>query len=177
MRIIAGTLGGRSFNSPHSHRTHPMSDKARGALFNMLGDIAGLSVLDAFAGSGALGFEAVSRGAGSVMCIDNDKPAQQAVTDNIRLLGLGNKIRLAKAAANSWLATNPEERFDLVFCDPPYDDLQPKLLQALALRVKPSGLLALSWPGNLEPPEFPCLEQVKCKNYGDITLAFYRNPA
>jgi len=177
MRIISGILGGRSFNSPHSQRTHPMSDKARGALFNMLGDIAGLSALDAFAGSGALGFEAVSRGASSVVCLDNDNSAQQAIASNIRLLGVGNAVRLVKAAAHSWLATNPGFDFDLVFCDPPYDDLQPKLLQELAMRVKPGGLLALSWPGNLGTPELPPLEQVKCKNYGDITLAFYRNPA
>ena len=72
MRIIAGYLGGRQFNSPRSNRTHPMSDKARGGLFNALGDISGLTVLDAFAGSGALSFEAISRGAESVIAVDID---------------------------------------------------------------------------------------------------------
>ena len=67
MRIIAGTLKGQQFQTPHSHKTHPMGDKIRGALFNVLGDIEGLSFLDAFSGSGALAFEAASRGAASVL--------------------------------------------------------------------------------------------------------------
>jgi 16S rRNA (guanine966-N2)-methyltransferase len=83
MRIIAGRLGGRHFASPQGRRTHPMSDKMRGALFNALGDIDGLSVLDAFAGSGALAFEAVSRGAGHAVAIDVDKSAQRAIAENI----------------------------------------------------------------------------------------------
>ena len=69
MRVIAGRLGGRLFDSPHTRRTHPMSDKARGALFNMLGDIEGMHVLDPFAGTGALSFEAISRGAASALAI------------------------------------------------------------------------------------------------------------
>jgi len=70
VRIIAGYLSGRQFNSPRSNRTHPMSDKARGGLFNSLGDISGLSLLDAFAGSGALSFEAISRGTASSVAVD-----------------------------------------------------------------------------------------------------------
>jgi 16S rRNA (guanine(966)-N(2))-methyltransferase RsmD len=76
MRIIAGTLGGRTFESPHGRRTHPMSDKVRGSLFNTLGDIDGLTILDAFAGSGALAFEAISRGAEHVLAIEIDNRAQ-----------------------------------------------------------------------------------------------------
>jgi 16S rRNA (guanine966-N2)-methyltransferase len=75
MRVIAGFLGGRNFDSPGGHRTHPMSDKVRGAVFGVLGDIKGLSVLDAFAGSGALSIEAVSRGAKYAVAIDVDKRA------------------------------------------------------------------------------------------------------
>ena len=70
MRVIAGRLGGRNFDSPKTQRTHPMSDKVRGALFNALGDLGGLTVLDAFAGSGACSLEAASRGATEVLAID-----------------------------------------------------------------------------------------------------------
>src|ERR1700756_1715958 len=104
MRIIAGRLGGRRFASPRGHRTHPMSDKMRGALFNSLGELAGLSVLDAFAGSGALAFEAVSRGAKGAVAIDLDRSAQQAIAANITALGLQDQVKLVRASAGAWLS-------------------------------------------------------------------------
>ncbi len=177
MRIISGTLGGRNFDSPKGHRTHPMSDKARGALFSTLGDLEGLRVLDAFGGSGALSFEAVSRGATAVICIESDRAAQRAIAQNIKSLGLRDQVQLIAATTNAWLSTNPDALFDIVLCDPPYDDLQLFLLQKLAERVRPGGLLVLSWPGKQEPPELGTLRQIKCKNYGDISLAFLGNPA
>ncbi len=70
MRVIAGWLGGQNFDSPKSNRVHPMSDKMRGAIFGVLGDIKGLTVLDAFSGSGALAIESISRGAKSAIAID-----------------------------------------------------------------------------------------------------------
>ena len=88
MRIIAGRLGGRVFSTPHSARTHPMADRVRGALFNVLGDLSGLTVFDPFTGSGALAYEAVSRGAATVLCIDTDKAAQKTVKENISALGI-----------------------------------------------------------------------------------------
>ncbi|MEK7153440.1 MAG: 16S rRNA (guanine(966)-N(2))-methyltransferase RsmD [Patescibacteria group bacterium] len=178
MRIIAGRLGGRQFDSPKSFKTHPMSDKARGALFNVLGDIDGLTVLDAFAGSGALSFEAVSRGAASAVAIDSDRAAQKVVANNIHTLGLRGRVKLIAASANAWLQTsNPAELFDIVLCDPPYDDLQTNLLQRLEKRVRPGGILVLSWPGNADPIVFEGLQLLESKNYGDMTLAFYRSPA
>lgn len=174
MRIIAGSLGGRNFDSPHGHRTHPMSDKVRGALFNALGDIEGLTVLDAFAGSGALSFEAISRGAASALAIESDRNAQATIARNVTSLGLGRQVRLIKASANAWLQTNPDATFDIVLCDPPYDDVQENLLQHLAARVAAKGLLVLSWPGGREVPNFASLEQVTHKSYGDAQLVFYR---
>jgi 16S rRNA (guanine966-N2)-methyltransferase len=173
MRIIAGRLGGRQFDSPKSFKTHPMSDKARGALFNVLGDIEGLTVLDAFAGSGALGFEAISRGAALMVFIDNDRAAQKTIEQNIRVLGVAREVKLIKASANAWLETNQGIMFDIVLCDPPYSDLQPNLLQRLATRLAPEGVLVLSWPGDKATPEFAGLRLLDQKNYGDITLAFY----
>lgn len=178
MRIIAGSLGGRQFDSPKGFKTHPMSDKARGALFNVLGDIEGLTVLDAFAGSGALSFEAISRGAASAVAIDNDRAAQKVIANNVHELGLRDRVKLITASANAWLQTSPEETtFDIVLCDPPYTDLQLNLLQRLTERVKPGGLVVLSWPGDKEVPDLNGLEVLERKNYGDITLAFYGSHA
>ncbi|HKX24038.1 MAG TPA: RsmD family RNA methyltransferase, partial [Candidatus Saccharimonadales bacterium] len=83
MRVIAGELGGRFFAGPDSTATHPMAERVRGAMFNALGDIEGLTVLDAFAGSGALAFEAISRGAKSVVVVERDKRAQRIIAENI----------------------------------------------------------------------------------------------
>src|SRR5688500_6254990 len=106
MRIITGYLGGRNFNSPRGHRTHPMSDKARGALFNALGDIEGLTVLDAFAGSGALSFEAISRGAVSATAIDIDKAAYEAIQANVESLGLEDKVTVLRKNIGGWSRNN-----------------------------------------------------------------------
>ena len=175
MRIIAGSLGGRVFDTPGTHRTHPMSDRVRGALFNVLGELEGLTVLDAFAGSGALGFEAVSRGAKHVLCIENDRLAQQTIVRNIKALALPNRVKLIKATANAWLSTNPDAQFDIVLCDPPYDNLQPTLLARLADRANINGLIVLSVPPTADvsfSPEQFALQITK--DYGDAQLVFYR---
>ena len=174
MRIIAGQLGGRVFDSPHGQRTHPMSDKIRGALFNALGDLDGLTVLDAFAGSGALSFEAVSRGAQTALAIEVDRGAQQTIAANSTALGLGAQVTLIKASVNAWLQTNPNASFDIVLCDPPYDDMQLKLLERLASTVAPQGLLVLSAPETLTAPQFDGLQLIQRRSYGDAQLLFYR---
>lgn len=174
MRVIAGSLGGRTFDSPHSFKTHPMSDKIRGALFNILGDIEGLTVLDAFAGSGALSFEAVSRGAASVLAIDSDRSAQKVISANIKKLRLSTKIKLIQASANAWLQTNTSKTFDIVLCDPPYNDTQQNLIERLTQSVKPEGILVLSWPGDAAPPDLVSLKKVAHRTYGDAQLIFYR---
>lgn len=174
MRIIAGSIGGRLFESPHGNRTHPMSDKIRGALFNMLGDLSGLTVLDAFAGTGALSFEAISRGAKHALAIESDKAAQDTIAQNIKALGLRNSVKLVRASANGWLQTYTGEQFDIVLLDPPYDDLQSNLVQRLAQQTNGDGLLVVSWPGGNEIPQFDGFEAIKQKQYGDAQLAYYR---
>ena len=150
-----------------------MSDKARGALFAMLGDLEDLIVLDAFAGSGALAFEAISRGAQAATCIEIDPEAQKTIAANIASLNVRGKITLARSSANAWLQTN-DQPFDIVLCDPPYDSLQPNLLDRLSKLIKQGGLLVLSWPGKTPLPEFGGLEQIRARAYGDMQLAFYR---
>ena len=173
MRIIAGTLGGRLFNSPGTFKTHPMSDKGRGALFNILGDITGLRVLDPFAGSGALSFEALSRGAHSAVLIEQDRTAQRTIAENISSLGLGTRAHLIRASASAWLQTNPTTSFDLILCDPPHTDLQPNLLARLAERLALQGTLVVSYPASTEPPTFVGLRQLDCRTYADLKLIFY----
>jgi 16S rRNA (guanine966-N2)-methyltransferase len=172
MRVIAGSLGARQFASPHAHSIRPMSEKIRGALFNSLDDIRGLYVLDAFAGSGALSFEAVSRGADKVVAIDDDKSAQLTIKNNIKGLGISN-IKLISAKAQSWLRTS-KENFDIVLCDPPYDEIQPELLTLLALRVKIGGLIVLSLPAADEFKLGESYDLLSSKNYNDAFLLFYR---
>lgn len=174
MRIIAGTLGGRQFDAPRGHKTHPMSDKARGALFNMLGDIAGMTVLDPFAGSGALSFEAVSRGAASAVAIERDKVAQKVIAGNVSHLGLSDQVTLIRAVTTSWLYRNAQRKFDLVLCDPPYNDPQFRTLDRLVKRLNPGGLLVLSWPIREDVPTFVGLHEVEQRSYGDMQLVFYR---
>ncbi len=171
MRVIAGLLSGRQFDAPGKVGTHPMSEKVRGAMFNALGDIGGLSVLDAFAGSGALAFEAASRGASGVLMVEKDKSAQKSIAENIKKLGLENNVKLIKAGAGAWLTTN-DASFDIVLLDPPYDNLQPELLTKLAARS--TNLIVLSLPPTSDFTLSAGYELLTKKTYGDATLAFYR---
>ncbi len=176
MRIISGSLGGRNFDAPKGHRTHPMSDKMRGALFSMLGDITGLTILDAFAGSGGLSLEAVSRGAKNVTAIDIDKKAYSTVLDNMHALDVDKHLMQAiRANASGWSDNNLDKDFDIVISAPPYDDLQEPLLHKLTKHTKPGGLYVLDWPGHKKPVVFEGLKQLVERNYGDSQLIFYRN--
>lgn len=175
MRIIAGELGGRLFEAPPGHATHPMAERVRGALFNSLGDISGKTVLDAFAGTGALGFEAISRGAARAVLIERDRRAQQTIMQNIAALGLQNKVTLIKAGAHTWSEAHLSEKFDLVLCDPPYDKMQLSTVSDLVRHVNKNGLMVLSYPGRESAPTVNGVVVVdKSKSYGDAALAYYR---
>lgn len=174
MRIIAGTLGGRQFDSPGTKRTHPMSDKVRGALFNALGDLHGLTVLDAFTGSGACSFEAVSRGAASVLAIDIDPEAIKTVAHNVHNLGLDAEITVRRKNISGWSRNNQDKQFNVVLADPPYTDIRPDVIDRLTVHVPAGGLFVLSWPGGEAVRDFGGLEVVSHKTYGDAQLVFYR---
>lgn len=174
MRVITGKLKGHSIKSPAGKRTHPMSEKARGAMFSVLGDIKDLTVLDAFAGSGALGIEALSRGAKAVTAIDIDRKAYLAMTTNVEALNLSDSLKTTRANVSSWSANNADLQFDLVFCDPPYDDIRPNILSKLANHVAAGGTYVLSWPSDEKPLKLEDL-QLKSQNvYGDMKLLFYK---
>jgi len=175
LRVIAGYLGGRQFKSPHGHATHPMSDKMRGAIFNVLGDIKGLSVLDTFAGTGALSFEAISRGASSALAIENDKKAQEAILLNTKFLQLENTFKLIRASLSTWLATEPNDTFDLIFCDPPYDNMNQPAIKLLPRLLKKDGLFILSCPSKFDERafDFGSLRLISKHNYTDSQLIFF----
>lgn len=175
MRVIAGTLGGRQFKSPGGHRTHPMSEKMRGAMFGVLGDIKGLTVMDAFAGSGALSFEAISRGAKSAMMLDDDKQAAVAITENIASLGLEDRVRFTKANSYNWSRRFSKEKFDLLLTDPPYDKLPFPVIEGIVRNLAPGGTYVLSWPSQYEHPKLYGLEVILNKVYGDAQLVFYKH--
>lgn len=174
MRVISGTLGGRPFESPHGHRTHPMSDKMRGALFGVLGDIAGMTVLDIFSGSGALAIEAISRGAASAVAIDVDKGAHAIIVKNLESLGIEDLVKTIRAYANAWSTRHQAQKFDLVFADPPYDHIPWRDMKVLQRHVVDNGLLILSWPGKADWPAFEGLTMIENRTYGDSQLVFYR---
>jgi 16S rRNA (guanine966-N2)-methyltransferase len=151
-----------------------MSDKVRGALFNALGDIHGMSILDAYAGTGALAIEAISRGANSVLAIDVDTDAIKTVAANVKALELEEVITVRRKNISGWSRNNQDKQFDIVLADPPYDDLRPDVLERLGVHVKPGGLFVISWPGNEPVRSFKGLETVSHKSYGDAQLVFYR---
>lgn len=125
MRIVGGRLGGRPLTGPKSKAIRPTADRLRESLFNILvhayGDaVSGARVLDLFAGTGALGFEAASRGAAFVLFIDDGAEARALIRENVTALGLGGITRLFRRDATKLGAAHPVEPFSLAFIDPPY---------------------------------------------------------
>jgi 16S rRNA (guanine(966)-N(2))-methyltransferase RsmD len=121
LRVIAGRYGGRRLQTPRGAATRPTSDRVREALFSILGArVAGARVLDLFAGSGALGLEALSRGAAEATFVDSSPAAQRAIRAN--LAALGTEAEVVRADALRWLrsASGAARQYDLVFLDPPY---------------------------------------------------------
>ena len=174
MRVIAGHLGGRVFDSPRTHRTHPMSEKARGAIFNALGDVSGLTLLDAYAGSGAVAIEAVSRGASQVLAIDVDVEAVKAMSTSVKALNVQDEVVVLRKNISGWSRNNQARQFDVVVADPPYSDIRPDVIERLGVHVKPGGVFVLSWPSAETVRELAGLDRVAVNPLGDITLVFYK---
>jgi len=175
MRITGGELKGRIIHEPHSRTTHPMAEKIRTAIFNVLGDVEGLPFLDAFAGSGAISLEAVSRGASQVLAIEKDKSAHEVIQRNIDDLELANVMHAVRANAAGWSNNNEDKQFDIVILAPPYDNLQEKLVAHLAQQhTKTNGLAVLDWPGKKQPLALDGFKELVSKTYGDAQLVFYR---
>jgi 16S rRNA (guanine966-N2)-methyltransferase len=145
LRIVAGELGGRRLTSPDRDAFRPSTERTREAIFSMLGPLDGLSALDLFCGSGALGLEALSRGAGHLTLVDSEIAL---ATENVARLGVGERCELFGADAVEFLV-RAQRRFDLVLCDPPYRlaaRLGPKLDKPLADRLTPGGRVVVESP-------------------------------
>jgi 16S rRNA (guanine966-N2)-methyltransferase len=175
MRIVSGQLGGRTIKAPKTSGTRPMTDKVRGALFDVIGSIEGFYILDAYAGSGAVGFEALSRGAAQVVAIEAGRTAQQAIKQNQKDLQTDWGYLLYPVTVENWLAHQSGDRpqFDLIVADPPYEQLKVEVLEKLGQQLKPDGLLVVS-RSSRKPIEPYGLRLVKTKDYGDSSLDFYQ---
>ena len=174
LRLISGKYGGRIIEGSGTNRTHPMSERIRGSLFNIIGsEIEGATVLDAFAGSGSLGIEALSRGARQATFIERDRVAQNVIENNFKTLGLTDEAKLVKASVASWLETT-NEQFDIIFADPPFHDSQLSTTMKLTKLLKPNGLMVLSYLGRGEVPTELGVVVVDNRSYGDAVLSFYR---
>ena len=174
IRLIAGYFGGRIIEGSGTTRTHPMGERIRSSLFNILGsEIEGAVVLDAFAGSGSLGLESLSRGAKQATFVERDRVAQKIIERNIALLGVYEQAKLVKAPVASWLST-VDTQYDIIFADPPYNNLQLSTVFQLQKLLKPNGLMVLSYTGRGEVPTDLGVVVVDNRRYGDAVLSFYR---
>jgi len=176
VRIISGIFGGRMIGSPGSELTHPMSERVRGSMFNIIGDeIDDAVVLDVFAGTGSLGFESISRGAKHVDFVERDRIASRILAENIKTLGVGSQVNSTQIGLGTWINKNQDKIYDIIFADPPYNDLQLSTVRRLGGLLKPNGLMVLSYPGSGEvPPVDNGVVVVDNRSYGTAALAFYR---
>lgn len=182
MRIVGGAWRGRRLAAPRTAAIRPTSDRLRESLFNVLAHayddaFAGARVLDLFAGTGALGFEALSRGAAYALFVDDGAEARAVIRSNIEALGAEGSTRLFRRDATRLGPSGPAGQFSLVFCDPPYNrDLAPGALSSAAagtwlapgalVIVEEAETVRLSWPDG-----FTELER---RVYGDTAVALAR---
>jgi 16S rRNA (guanine(966)-N(2))-methyltransferase RsmD len=176
MRIIAGTVGGRRIDAPAGADVRPTTDRVREALFSSLGHrVAGAAVLDLFAGSGALGLESLSRGAGYATFVERGRGALLTLRRNISSLGLGDRCAVVAGDALTFLKNHPSARFDLIFLDPPYDGtLLGDALEWIARRdllAEDGWILAEHRESSPVPPP-DNLQVIRQRKYGSTCITF-----
>ena len=177
LKIIAGQFKNSLIKSPASNLTHPMAEKIRGAIFNMLGDISGLAVLDAYAGSGILGIESISRGARQAILIENNIKAYNNINQVIKDLKIEDKVSLYPINNLKWLKLS-DQTFDIIFLDPPYDKVDINALLILASRVNQNGVIIISVPESMvhqTMTDFKDFIFIKQKSYGSAQILFFKN--
>jgi len=185
MRIVAGSLKGRSIVAPEGQGTRPTSDRARQAVFNVLehaawaGPLEGLRVIDLYAGSGALGFEAISRGAAFALFVETDDEARGTIRENADAYGVMGRTRVHRRSAVD-LGVRPGsdgEAFDLAFLDPPYrkglgEQTLVRLIEGNWLKP---GAIVVFERGSDEPEiETPGYERLDARDYGAARVLFLR---
>ena len=172
MRVIAGTHRGARIAAPKGRDTRPTGDRVREAAFNLIGPVDDASVLDLFAGSGAMGIEALSRGAASVTFVESDRAACRTIFENLERLRLtGARVTCGDAI---WELRRDTRTYDLVLVDPPYEawaELEPKLAEHLPKVLAPAGLLVVE-TGSRTEPALP-LPLRTSRRYGSARLTLF----
>lgn len=178
MRIISGTAKGRRLFTPKSQAIRPASDKVKGAIFNILGDISGTYVLDLFAGTGSVGLEAASRGAASVSLVDDGRESLGLLKKNIEQTQLQNNCQIIRGHIPTVLSKikKPIPQFDLIFVDPPYDKnlIFPALDSLLFNKLIDDETLVIIEHSPREKPEHPKLSLVDERKYGQTLISFLK---
>ena len=181
MRIIGGEKRGASIRTPKGRDTRPTTDRVREALFNVLmhanfaPPLAGARVLDLFAGSGALGLEALSRGAAFSLFVDTDAKARAAVRDNLMQLGLQGRAKIWRRDATNMGRCAPMPPFDMAFLDPPYGKgLAERALASLHEGgwLRPGALVVVEESMRNDLAELPPFMPLDARTYGDTALHF-----
>jgi 16S rRNA (guanine966-N2)-methyltransferase len=170
MRVIAGTHRGRRIAAPKGEETRPTSDRVRENAFNLIGPVDDADVLDLFAGSGALGIEALSRGAASATFVEKDRGACRVINANLDSLDLRGTV-LQQDAVRA--VTSERRTYDLILCDPPYGYDHAKITPHLARLLNDDGLLVYESSGREDPPEVPGLGQRTSRKYGSTRLTLF----
>ena len=178
MRIIAGVYGGRRLHAPKGAAIRPTSERVREAVFSIIGPaVAGADVLDLFAGTGAMGLEAVSRGASRAVFVDQTLHAVRLIHSNIELCKVADRVRVIHGSVNQAIRrlADQGEIFDLIFLDPPYGKsfIQKTLLSLGDLGR--SGTVAVAEHCAKDPLPIQVQEwlQTEERKYGDTAVAFY----
>lgn len=176
MRIVAGELGGRRLRSPRGDDVRPTTDRVREALFSILGEMDGLAVLDLYSGTGALGLEALSRGAAGVTLVDRDIGPARA---NAEELGVADRVDLIRSDAVAFLRRGGSA-YDLVLLDPPYRlarSVAADLTEPLASRLREGARVvvesAAEAPLALDPQLLPLVDE---RRYGSTSIRIHELP-
>jgi 16S rRNA (guanine966-N2)-methyltransferase len=176
VRIIAGSRKGHRIAAPKGAATRPTGDRVREAAFNLIGPLDEATVLDVFAGSGAMGLEALSRGARRCVFLESDRAACRAIEANLEKLRLTGALVVCQDAFGALRQERAAgRRYDLVLVDPPYGEwpqLEPRLVAALPPLVAEAGLLVVETDARTEP-ELP-LDLVTSRRYGSARLTLFR---
>ena len=172
MQVISGIYKNHPLKSPNDDKTHPMGSREKLALFNMISPyLEDALVLDAFAGSGALGIEALSRGAQRVIFVEKSGKIAKTIKENLENLGEDalQKSTIIVKDIDNFIITN---KLDLIFADPPYNLFDTTKISPLGEYLKPNGILVLSHPG--EAPILPNLTLQKSHSYAAATISIYQ---
>ena len=174
MRVVAGRARGVSLVAPRDPSTRPITDRVKETLFAILGErVIDARVLDLYAGSGAIGIEALSRGAAAATFVEKARPALDALRRNLANTRLAAGARVEATTVERFLADTADDRWDLVILDPPYDTraiVQP--LGALASRIAPGGTVVLKHFWRTDVPDVAGLAVSRQRRFGETMLTF-----